>query len=179
MHRRAQYIFLYWLCDKLKALLAVVQESEEFYMGNRKRKPSGAKLNEWVKRLCGEEPYGTEAWMKLRPEDFEPFFCTDDVCFWESPVVSATAASPWIRRAVDELIAEAGRTVTHFLMHIGSSGHALSLDMLSEIVTGAQGVIDLESSSFVVGYKAMEGLKEGEVTLLVLASVGPEPQAGT
>lgn len=80
---------------------------------------------------------------------------------------------------MDELIAEAGRTVTHFLMHIGSSGHALSLDMLSEIVTGAQGVIDLESSSFVVGYKAMEGLKEGEVTLLVLASVGPEPQAGT
>ena len=48
--------------------------------------------------------------------------------------------------------------------------------MLSEIVTGAQGVIDMSSASFIVGYRAMEGLKEGEVTLLVLASMGPEPQ---
>lgn len=147
-------------------------------MSSRRRKPSERELNEWVNRLCGEEPYGAEAWMKLRSEDFAPFFCAEDVCFLESPVVSAAAASSWVRRAVDELMTEAGRTVTHFLLHIGSSGHILSLDMLSEIVTGAQDVIDLESSSFVVGYQAMEGLKEGEVTLLVLASVGSEPQAG-
>lgn len=115
-------------------------------MSSRRRKPSERELNEWVNRLCGEEPYGAEAWMKLCPEDFAPFFCVEDVCFLESPVVSAAAASSWVRRAVDELMTEAGRTVTHFLLHIGSSGHILSLDMLSEIVTGAQDVIDLKIS---------------------------------
>ena len=78
---------------------------------------------------------------------------------------------------MDELIAEAGRTVTHFLLHIGSFGHILSLDTLSEIVAGAQGVIDMRSASFIVGYRAMDGLKDGEVTLLALASMGPKPQA--
>ncbi len=146
-------------------------------MSGRKRKPSKTELNEWVKRICGKEAYGTEVWMKLSPEDFEPFFQAEDVCLWESPVVSAAAASAWVRQAVDELSAEAGKTVTHFLLHIGSSGYALSLNMLSEIVTGAQGVIDMSSASFIVGYRAMEGLKEGEVTLLVLASMGPGPQA--
>ena len=145
-------------------------------MSGRRRRPSEKELHKLVRQLCGEEPYGAEAWMKLRPEDFEPFFCADDVCLLESPVVSAGAAPSWGRRAVDEMLAEAGRTVTHFRLHIGSSGRALSLDMLSEIVTGAQNVIDLRSSSFVVGYQAMGGLKEGEVTLSVLASVGPEPR---
>ena len=145
-------------------------------MRSRKRKPSRAELNEWINRLCGEESYGPEVWMKLSPEDFEPFFQAEDVCLLESPVVSAAAASSWIRQAVDELSAEAGKTVTHFLLQIGSSGRALSLDMLSEIVAGAQSVIDMSSASFIVGYRAMEGLKEGEVTLLVLASMGPEPQ---
>lgn len=146
-------------------------------MSSRKRKPSEAELNERVKRICGEESYGTEVWMKLSPEDFEPFFQAEDVCLWESPVVSVAAASSWVRQAVDELPAETGRAVTHFLLHIGSSGRALSLNMLSEIVTGVQGVIDMSSASFIVGYRAMEGLKEGEVTLLVLASMGPGPQA--
>ena len=129
-------------------------------MRSRKRKPSGAELNEWIKRLCGEEAYGTEVWMKLSPEDFEPFLQAADVRLLESPVISVAAAASWIRRAVDELIAEAVRTVTHFLLHIGFFGHILSLDTLSEIVAGA-----------------MEGLKDGEVTLLVLVSMGPEPQA--
>ena len=145
-------------------------------MSDRKRKPSEAELNKWVKRLCGEKSCGTEVWMKLSPEDFEPFFQAEDVCLLESPVVSATAASSWVRQAVDELSAEAGKTVTHFLLHIGSSEQTISLDMLSEIVTGAQGVIDMSSASFIVGYRAMEGMKEGEVTLLVLVSMGPEPQ---
>lgn len=145
-------------------------------MSGRKRKPSEAELNERAKRICGEESYGTEAWMKLSPEDFEPFFQAEDVCLLESPVVSAAAASAWVSQAVDELSAEAGKTVTHFLLHIGSSGHTLSLDMLSEIVAGAQGVIDMSSASFIVGYRAMEGLKEGEVTLLVLASMEPGPR---
>lgn len=105
-------------------------------MSGRRRRPSEKELHKLVRQLCGEEPYGAEAWMKLRPEDFEPFFCADDVCLLESPVVSAGAAPSWVRRAVDELMAEAGRTVTHFLLHIGSSGRALSLDMLSEIVAG-------------------------------------------
>ena len=146
-------------------------------MRSRKRKPSRAELNEWINRLCGEESYGPEVWMKLSPEDFEPFLQAADVRLLESPVISAAAAPSWIRRAVDELIAEAGRTVTHFLLHIGSFGHILSLDTLSEIVAGAQGVIDMRAANFIVGYRAMEGLKDGEVTLLVLVSMGPEPQA--
>ena len=175
---RSQYIFLYWLYDKIKELLAVVQKSEVFYMRGRKRKPSGEELNELVRQLCGEEPDDMQVWMKLSQEDFEPFLQAADVRLLESPVISVAAAPSWIRRAVDELIAEAGRTVTHFLLYTRSFGHILSLDILSEIVAGAQGVIDMRSANFIVGYRAMvDGLKEGEVTLLVLASMGPKPQA--
>ena len=127
---------MYWPCDRLNE--RVETEAGIGGISHERQETEAVRkgLHKVVRQLCGEEPYGAEAWMKLRPEDFEPFFCADDVCLLESPVVSAGAAPSWVRRAVDELMAEAGRTVTHFLLHIGSSGRALSLDMLSEISQG-------------------------------------------
>jgi len=144
-------------------------ESEGFYMNGSKRKLSQQELNERVRQLCAEGPYDTgEWWMKLDFEDFEPFFRAENVCLRESPVVSVAAASSWVRRAVDELAAETGGTVTYFLLYVMSSGP--KLEILTEIVAAAQGVIDTGNVSFVAGYRAMRNLKENEITVLALAA---------
>lgn len=148
-------------------------------MRGRKGKPSVAELNELAKQFCGEESDESGAWMRLDPRDFEPFFRAGDVCLWESPVVSAAAAPSWMRSAADELAAKAGGAATHFLLYIESSEHTLSLELVSDVVKEAQSAIDMGSASFIVGYRTLESLKEGEATLLVLASVEPEPRPGT
>ncbi len=147
-------------------------------MSLRTRTPSREELSELVRQLCGEGSDETEAWMKLDAGEFEPFIQAEDVRLLESPAMFAPEARFWMEQAMDALTAESGRVVRHFLLYIGSYGYSLSLEMLSEIVTAAQTALDMDAASFVVGYRPVEDLKAGEVTLLVLASVGPEPQPG-
>lgn len=140
-------------------------------MNFRKHSPSVQELKKLVSLCCAEK-----AWLKLYPEDFEPFFQAKEVCLRHSPLLPVAMAPVWMRRVVEQLTA--GGSVTHFLLYIGTLKQSLSLEALSDITTAAQGVMDGENISFVVGYSALkygilERLSEDEVSLTVLAAVRP------
>jgi len=138
-------------------------------MNFRKHSPSVQELNKLVRLCCAEK-----AWLKLYPEDFEPFFQAEEVCLRHSPLLPAAMAPVWMRRIAEQLTA--GGSVTHFLLHIGTLKQTLSLEALGDITTAAQGIMDGGNVSFVVGYSALEygiieSLSENEVSLTVLAAV--------
>lgn len=137
-------------------------------MDIRKHRPAICELKKQVKLCCAEG-----AWLKLYPEDFEPFFQAEEVCLWRSPLLSAEMAPVWVRRVAEQLTKSG--SVTHFLLHIGTMKQILGLEALGDITTAAQRVMDMENVSFVVGYSALEydileRLREDEVSLTVLAA---------